>query len=388
MPILSRLYSVDDFGHYSFFLSLLSIVGVVSCFRLEVSIPQLLGQQTLKNIKAFSLLLNVIFSLLVFFVCFIFFCFIDNNAVILLLPVAVFLFGCFRINNFILIRSGFFNKLSISKLIQNSFCVVFQFVLFFFCGSKGLIYGYLIGFVMSLLYGYSVIDKWPFFHYIKNIIKYRITFLIIRKHKRFIVYDSFSAFLNTLSIEISNILFLYYLGSTVAGSYLMAQRIIGAPVTLISQSISQVFYPTLKEKVEKNQHVAFFFKVLFFQVSLGLFPFLLFISYSEEIFLLLLGNGWGHAGILAGYLAYSLFAQFVFVSISYVFIVLNKQRINMIIQFLLLSYRVFSIMVFSTIHKLSVDDLIFYFSLGSALIYITAILISCYYIVNEKKYGI
>ncbi|MEI7076436.1 oligosaccharide flippase family protein [Pectobacterium versatile] len=388
MPILSRIYSIDDFGHYSFFLSLLSIIGVVSCLRIEVSIPQLLGDQALKNVKIFSLCLNSAFALLVFFISVNVFYFINDDFVILLLSFAVFLFGCVRVNNFLLIRKGFFNKLSISKIIQNLCCVVFQFFFFFLFDSAGLIYGYLLGMSVSLLYGYSVIDRWPFFYYFKRLVKYKVASLIVRKYKRFLIYDSFSAFLNTLSTEIPNILFLYYLGPSAAGGYLMAQRIIGAPITLVSQSISQVFYPTLKTKISNNQHVSFFFKVLFFQFLLGAVPFFIFVNYSERLFSLFLGNDWGTAGVLAGYLVYSLFAQFVFVSISYTFIVLNKQKTNMIIQFLLLLYRFFSIVIFSTVYKLSMNDLIFYFSLGSALIYITGIALSCYFILREKRYEI
>ena len=39
LPVLARIYSVEDFGHFQLLFSLITIFGVISCLKYEMTLP-------------------------------------------------------------------------------------------------------------------------------------------------------------------------------------------------------------------------------------------------------------------------------------------------------------------------------------------------------------
>lgn len=63
-PIIARIYSPEAFGVYSLFLSIINIVGVISCMRYEFAIILPKSDEEAANILVLTLIISLIVSVL------------------------------------------------------------------------------------------------------------------------------------------------------------------------------------------------------------------------------------------------------------------------------------------------------------------------------------
>lgn len=335
-PIISRIYSPSDFGVFQLFISISSILVIVSCFTYHLSIMLPKKDEDSANIVVLCLILLLISSVASGFI---FIPFSDEIANILnaseladyllLLPVIVFLSGLFIILNYWSsrkVRFGVVAKSRIANVLSSKLSQVG--IGSFYPSPIGLLTGYFIGFLLANMI--MLINLKSDMQYFKNVSVQNIKRLAIR-YQRFPKYSMWSLLANTTSFQLAPFMLAYYFSSATVGYYSFANQILALPVSLIGGATSQVFFQKASEIKNNNGN----FKKLVTEVhgkliSIGIFPLIVFMIIGENLFSFFLGSEWYTAGIYAKILAPWIFLRFIYSPISSVFDILEKQNMELV----------------------------------------------------------
>ena len=158
-PILTRLYTPEDFAVLALFMSVVVIIGAISTARYELAIMLPKHKRDAVNILALSLIINIIVSLISLIIILIF-----KNQIILLLgseelriwlyfaPVTIFFIGVYQAFNYWSTRNKTFTKNAISRVAQSSTVAATNLsVGFVKAGPVGLISGAILGQIIGAL---------------------------------------------------------------------------------------------------------------------------------------------------------------------------------------------------------------------------------------------
>jgi O-antigen/teichoic acid export membrane protein len=153
-PILTRLYTPDDFGVFALYTSILGILSVIACLRYELAIVLPEKDEDAANLLVLCLLICSVISLMALVLVALF---RDSFALLLsapkisfwlwFLPASLFLTGTFQALNYWSTRRKQFKRLAIRQITQNSVTAVTQIAsgASLNAGAGGLIGGYIAG---------------------------------------------------------------------------------------------------------------------------------------------------------------------------------------------------------------------------------------------------
>lgn len=147
------------------------------------------------------------------------------------------------------------------------------------------------------------------------------------KYKEFPLYRAPQVFLFTLSQSFPVLMLAFYFGPASAGFYSLARTVMGIPVTLVSKSVGDVFYPKITQVINNNGNA--FSLILNATIGLsfvGFIPFVVVILMGPAIFGIVFGDNWLMAGEYARWIAAWLFFGFLNRPSIAAIPVLNLQR--------------------------------------------------------------
>lgn len=342
-PVLTRLYTPDEFGVYALFLSVIAIFGSISTARYEQAIMLPEGNEDAINIFTLGLFISIIFSLLSLVLVILFNPFftrvLGNDDISLWLyfaPLVIFLVGLFNLLTHFNIRTGEFKDLAKASVIKSVVLSAFQLVLGFLkYGAAGLISGQILSQLSSnLKLVLNVIkDKVLLSHIsIKNIKTQA------KRYKRFPLFSIWAVLANKLSLNLNNILISTIFSLSTLGIYTLVQKVLGIPTTLIGTSISQVFLKHAAEERNTNGNSINSFKYTLKKLFvIGLPIFLLIFFVIEHLFVVVFGEEWRIGGLYAKILVPLFFVRFLSSTLSPVLSVYEKQKVELYINIILLS---------------------------------------------------
>ena len=166
---------------------------------------------------------------------------------------------------------------------------------------------------------------------------------MVKNFKKYIDFLKFST-LSNLFNSISNIgmttIIIIFFGAKIAGLYFIAEKIIAIPVSLMTSSISQVYFEkaskliyndkvkllNLTNKIQKN---IFYF----------LLPFLIVASIFGENIFSLFGERWAQSGLILKYFSVFVLMKNIYSPISHIGDILNKQKILLFFNISLFSFQ-------------------------------------------------
>ncbi|MEM2568006.1 MAG: oligosaccharide flippase family protein [Candidatus Bathyarchaeia archaeon] len=207
-PILTRLYTPDDFGVLAVYSSILGILSVVASWRYELAIPLPDKDEDAVNLVALSLGIVVLMSFLVALGVWL----LRNQIVrwvnvpalqryLWLLPVGVLLVGAYQVFNYWAIRKKAFGALAQTKLRQGIGATATQISLGLVRPSPlGLLLGQVVGQAGGLLmllgnFWKHAKDLWKFVD-AKESVK------LLSRYVRFPIFASWVGVFNTLSVQV------------------------------------------------------------------------------------------------------------------------------------------------------------------------------------------
>ena len=337
-PLLTRLYSPGDFGLLGVYLSLIGITSTISTFCYEKAIPIAPNEEDARSLLVVSLVcvLGVTMFVLI---------------AVLLLPIAPANFlTLHRLQPYFwlvpigLVGLGFSQALSVwgirkqaysllarAKFAQGAGSTIFQTVLGLFKGGGlallfGDSLGRLLGFGSLLVLGR--VDR-DFLSAPRNFHQHLKTALIYR---RFPLYGLPSSLLSTAGAQGTILVVALLFDPWQTGLFVLADRLISLPITLIGRAASAVFVGEISEVIREQPGA---FLGIFRQAlrKLNMFGALLAFVLAlvpPLVVAPIFGERWRDAGLLIAILAPAVWAQFVAIPVSGCLILLGRLDLQLV----------------------------------------------------------
>ena len=376
-PIITRLYSPEDMGTLTLFMSILVMFSIMGSLKYELGIPLANNDKKAINIVALCISILVVFvGLITIFISF----FGDTllglfSATALIkyqyfIPFGILFTGLYAILTQWAFRKKNYIKLSKTKFTQSigqNFIKILMGIFSF--GPIGLILGNIIGQsagISLLASTFKGKDK----HLIKKINK-KTMYWCAKRYINFPKYTATSHLLNSAGLQLPVFITSYLYGSSVTGYYGLAAAMVNIPMQLIGLSIADVFYAEAASFGRNNPQKLKLLvnKILVKTILIGLLPFIILLLFGPFLFSFIFGDIWYEAGVYARIIALLVFARLVFTPISRVFTVYERQKEELaldVIRILL----VIGVYVISKHFLLSSYLFILLYTIGMTLLYL------------------
>jgi O-antigen/teichoic acid export membrane protein len=351
-PILTRIYSPDDFGELQIFMSIVAIFGVIATFRYELAIMLPKEEKDAKSLLTLSLFISLVISAVVGLFVVLFKNdmaeMLSNKKVAPLLyfiPLTVFFMGVTQAFNYWSTREKTFRRNAASRISQSMGIAGTNLGLGFSkTGSLGLIIGNVAGqFLAALVLAWKTIFNFKSFR--KDISK-KLIKENAKKYKNFALINTPHALMDSLQDNGIVFILLYYFTSSLLGLYSFAFRILKAPVGLISGAIYQVFFERASKAQYENTNLQAMVIRMYGNLFLIGFPaFLILFIFAPPLFGFIFGEKWYISGEIAQILTPWLFLNFLASPVSSLAIIMNKQKEAMLITVVDISLRVAALVI-------------------------------------------
>lgn len=335
-PILTRLYTPEDFGVLATFISIFSLLLIINSLRYELAIPIAEDDKTAASVLILVFVLVVLTSAAFALGFWLLSDQIVNwvntpglKPYLWLLALCLMGAGFYQALTYWTIRKKAFAVLAQTKLVQGVWLVIVQMGLgVFSIGSGGLLAGYTVGQVAGSL----ALSRIAFRENKSIFEQVRLPDILeaAKRFRRFPLFSSWSSLLNTGGLQLPPLFIAAIYGPTVAGWFALSQRIIGIPMTVVGTSVGQVYFATASQLVHDNPNglPSFFNRTAGRLLLISFLP-IAFIGISGPwLFEYVLGENWRVAGEFVQIMAPMFLAQFVVSTLAQTIIILERQDIQ------------------------------------------------------------
>ncbi len=372
-PILTRLYTPEEFGILAIYASLLSIIGVVAGLRYELAIPLARTNGSAANILALTVLCVISTTTLALIFIALFDeqipVWINTPAIapyLWLLPLGILLAGLYQTFNYWAIRHHSFNRIARTKIQQGVGGALAQVGMgFAHLGPFGLIVGQIIGQsagLVELIRGAYRQDL-----SLMPRIRWRRIRQRARRYQRFPKYTTWAALANSGSTMLPPVMFAAMFSLEIAGIYMLAHRTLQVPLSLIGSSIGQVFHIKAAEAWRNGTLDQLMLKSFKGLLRISLIPLVVIAYFAPDLFALVFGESWRQAGTYVQWMVPWIIIQFIVSPTSIIVSVTENQFGGLISQILFLVVRLFSIVIGANVG--GSDGAVFYYSMSGVIVY-------------------
>ncbi|MDX9704251.1 MAG: oligosaccharide flippase family protein [Weeksellaceae bacterium] len=240
--ILANYYGPESYGIYNVFLSYILIMTVLTSLRLDNVMIMQRGSKEIRNLFSGILIISFVLTLVL----------VLGMAILKYFNLASFDISYFVLSltalggilsvwnqtqNNMFTKYKLFKQISTALIIASLFSIVFQ-ALFYFTGfiENGLIYGWIIGLIVSFIYNMRVAKS--------RFQKVDIALFkkSVRENSKIIRFTYPSDAINSIATNIMPILVLAYFTQAEVGIFAMAFKILSIPLLLLSNSVSRVYF--------------------------------------------------------------------------------------------------------------------------------------------------
>lgn len=328
--ILSRIYSPQAYADWGIFVSYTGILTVLASGKYELAILRPSRKVGALNLVALSTLLaftgSFCFFLLLHLLCFI----LPEITIpgLNYLPLYVCMTCLIQIYNGYANRTEQYDVIARSSIARSLSQAGSRIILGGLRFESGLIIGALLG---SMAGVGSFVKKIHIIRDIQRSFSFRYMCRLAHVYRYFPFFQLPSALLNALSTNLPLILMAFYFNKDQIGCFSMAITLLYLPVTLVSNSLGQIFYKKAADgSAEETAKLAHRFLKLTFPIGLAMA--LLLIWGGEQLLGFLLGNGWSTTGLYAAYLSPWIWLILCFSPLGMIFDALDKQKTEMILN--------------------------------------------------------
>jgi O-antigen/teichoic acid export membrane protein len=358
-PILTRMYSPQDFGVFAIFLAINAITGVIAGAKYEEAIILPKNNKNALNLVVLSVLISFIFS---FFLAL--FILLFNSQIVSMLgepkikywlyfvPLTTFILAIYNSLNYYNIRNKTFKNISISQVSKSSSSAIVQvFIGLIQTGPFGLILGQIISYFTGNFILFKTLKEDINKKNIKKEITKKTIKSVAKEYSKFPKYSLPSIFINSLNLNIINFLISSIFSITTLGFYSITQRLIAIPAKVIGSSFSQVYFQKASIVFNSNGNTRLLFvKTLKQLIVTPIYIILFFIA--EPLFAFVFGEKWRIAGLYAQILIPLAFVKFLSGSLETTLVIHQKQQYLLLINVLLI---LSTVVVFFFGYKYDID---------------------------------
>ena len=346
-PILTRLYTPEDFGLLAVYASILSLFTVIASLRYELAIPLPEEDKEAAHVAVLSLWIVVIVTMASALIILIGG---DRLAQLIntptmtnylwLIPAGVLVIGFYQVFSYWAIRTKNFGAMAKTKISQSVATLIIQLSAFKF-GVLALLLGQTVGQAVGLVSLARSALKNPHFkgwHWLDLKI-------VAKRFKNFPLFSTWGGFLNTASLQLPPLLFAIFFSAGIAGLYALAHRVLAMPMSLIGAAVGNVFFANAAEAYREDRLAPLFESVYSKLLSIIMPVMLVLIIDAPNLFAFVFGKRWEGAGELARWMAPWLAVVFIASPLSTMFTILEKEKEGMYFQGLMLFMRIIAIWI-------------------------------------------
>ena len=337
-PILTRIYTPEDFGAFALFVAITSIFGSIANGRYELAIMLPKKDEDAINIFALGFIITSTISLILLALIILFHDYfiqlLNNEAIgvwLYFVPIAVFFTGLFNILNYFNNRKKQYKDIANATIIKSIILAITQLSIGFLKnGATGLITGQIFSqiFANMRLFKNIIKDK----KLISGISKLKIIALA-KRYKDFPKFSMWAILANTLSLHLTNILILSFFSVATLGFYSLVQRVLGMPSALIGSSIGQVFFQeATQEKQQTGKAIKTFNSTIKKLIIIGLPSFGILFFIVEDLFAFVFGEEWRIAGEYAEIMVIFYYIKFISSTVSTIPTIYKQEKIFLLIN--------------------------------------------------------
>lgn len=331
-PILTRMYSPEDFGVFSLYMAIVATIAVISTARYELAIILPERDEDALNIVFLSLIIVITISFLTLLGVWVF-----NKQLVQVIgiptiskwlyfiPVSVLLTGVYQTFSNWFNRKKQYKYLAANKVYQSFSTAITQMGLGTVkVGFSGLFFGGIVGQgIVTLLLFWKV---WKEKEGRIGWLSRRRVIEQAKRYKEFPCINVLHALVDSVNANGTMFLLAYFFNSSIVGQYSLMMRVLRAPIGLIGGAMTQVFYQQASSLYNQGKDLRQ--AILRLIIKLGLISALpstiLFFS-APDIFALFFGEKWRVAGEYAKILVPYIFFHFIVSPLTYVPFIVNEQ---------------------------------------------------------------
>jgi O-antigen/teichoic acid export membrane protein len=334
-PVLTRLYSPEDFGAYGLLFALMVVLSIVATGRYETAafIPKRI--KTVESIIYLGLGLATIFSLLLLL-----FIQIESNWILSLVkikdanqlyfvPIGVLIISYYSVLRVWLNRLEHYKVIRQNTIIQSSAVGFTQIAIGLskIMISHGLILGDLTGKLLT------TVKILILFYRKSNRLKIKNVFFVLRRFHTIPKFQMPAALINNAAMYAPSLILPMLFSQTISGFYFLVYRIVMLPISIISNSMLEVFRAECAKNIQKKGQCSKCFEKNCYGLVIVAVPiYLVLLFFGSYIFTHVFGSEWQEAGHYAQILAPLAAIRLVAAPLSYVFILREKHSLNFIFQ--------------------------------------------------------
>lgn len=334
-PILTRIYTPEDFGLLALYMSIASVFATFATGRYELAIMLPKKDGDAVNVLFLSLAITFMVSFVSFLIVFLF-----NSQIIELLsapslanwlyviPFSVLFTGLYQSLNYWMNRTKKYKKLAVGRIVQSSATGTTNLGMGWGgFGASGLIIGNLIGQIATTLFLGKTVWK-NHYELTDHLSKIKIIALM-KKYKKFPFLNLPNALIDSFRMSGINMLIAKYFTTATLGQFSLAWKMVQVPIVLVGGALAQVLFQKVSSVPKADLYVLILKYII--RASLIAAPiFLVIYFFSVDIFSFVFGENWRLAGESASVMAPWLFINFVSSPLVSVMLVLNKQELVLI----------------------------------------------------------
>lgn len=377
LPLLTRMYTPEDFALLAVYLALINTLAVAACLRLEIAIPIAKTDTEAAELLALALMSVAAVTVLLLLPALLMPETVANwmaapemASHIWLVPLGVAFAGSYSALQYWATRARRFGQIARTRIGQSGMGVATMLIL----GWVGLIpLGLLLGNMLNIGAGGISLIASAAKHDNKQFrqIKFQNLYPTFTKNHRYPLLSTPEALLNVAGAQLPVLVIAAHSGAE-AGFLLLALQVIAAPMTLLGNSISQVYISRAPDEYRTGNIALFTLSVMRTLIITGVGPLVLAGALSPTVFPMIFGTDWTRAGQIATWLIPWMVLQFIGSPVSMALYVTGKQKQTLILTAAGLCFRLGGVLIamyFTT------ASLIIAFVIGSILYYI-AVLVS------------
>ena len=326
-PLLTRLFSEDDFALYTSFFAVASIfaVGVGGKYHMAIVLPK--EEVNANKIFTLSIYITVAYTLLIALILPFFYSFFpaDLSNVLYYVPLYVFFYGMWSTYINVSIRHKTFTINAFAKVLQAIGYIIAAIGLGI---SKFLLSGLVVAKITGTMVSWLFLSqkspirfKWMPFRSLKE---------MANTYSDYPKFGIWPAFLNTISLQALVLILTKFYMTDDLGYFGLTFMVLSAPLALIGASYKDVFYQKIAVLMNKKKYpeaLMFFKKSALALLVMGLPICLVLHFFGEPLFGFVFGNKWGRSGEFAAILAFSFLIKLVVSPLSSIFNATNTLRI-------------------------------------------------------------
>lgn len=332
-PILARIYSPEQFGVFALFIAVTSSLAVVATGRYELVIMLPRKDVDAANVAVLSITINFVVSFLLLVCAWLFNEQISgalgNRSISLWLyfvPLAVLLNGIYLNLNYWSNRKKLYFLMANRRVLQSGATAGAQLGLGVLqAGAGGLVMGHLAGQALAVGMMTKMVHQHSPTLY-RSIDKRKMR-VLAKRYKNCPKFLVPAHTMGAVSAQLPTIFLNAIFGLAASGFFMLAERVVGAPISLVAGSIADVFRQQFSQSYNAGKNCRRdFLSTLKKLIVIAAPPFIVLAMFAPFLFATLFGEKWRVSGEYAQLMCPMFFIRFITNPLSVVAIIAQKNR--------------------------------------------------------------